>query len=297
MPASRQHRNRQASSLAALALAAGACCAGENPYGAGLVVLDTNGSGALTMSGQAHVQLPANAVYVNSNHQTALKTSGQCVIETPHLYTCAPQSSNVASHCTGQVTFSACAYADPLCNLSFPTTSGMTNHGNKSINSSQVVTLQPGRYGDISISGQAKVMFQPGVYVIQGDMSVSGQVEIGGAGVSLVFSSKSLSISGGASIEFTPPSSGNLAGVVFAQPSSNSTPMSLSGGSEMNIGGTIYVPGAEIKLSGQGTVSGEGPQVGDLVVCKTATLSGQGLIKIGQPNMAPIELPKMPLYD
>jgi hypothetical protein len=289
MCASRHH-------IKALIVAAMApACWAQN--GAGLVVLHPSASGALTMSGQSHVQVPANAVYVNSSHSFALKTSGQCLIDTPHLYTCSPSSSNVASHCSGQTHFSACSYADPLCNVCFPTSAGMANYGNKSISSSQVVTLQPGRYGNISISGQAQVTFQPGVYLIEGDMSVTGQVHINGAGVALVFSVKSLSISGGAEVNLTPPASGNLAGIVMSQPPCNSSAMSLSGGSAMNIAGTIYLPGAEIKLSGQGTVEGEGPQIGDLVIVRTATMSGQGLIKIGRAEMVAIELPKLPLYD
>ena len=296
MSTSRRRRTKFLAGAAASVLPV-ACWATDNPYGAGLVVLNTSSSGALTMVGQAHVKLPSNAVYVNSNHPAALKTSGQCIIETPHLYTCAPQSSNVVGICMGQVTFSACSYADPLSNLCMPTCAGMANYGNLSFNSNQVVSLSPGRYGDISISGHAKVTFQPGVYYIEGAMSVSGQVEVSGSGVSLMFANKSLSIAGGASIEFSPPSSGSLAGVVFSQPASNSSTMTLVGGSEMNIGGTIYVPSAEVNLTGQGTVSGEGPQIGDLVVCSTAVLSGQGLIKIGHPHMPAIELPKMPLFD
>jgi hypothetical protein len=107
----------------------------------------------------------------------------------------------------------------------------------------------------------------------------------------------SLSISGSSAFTLTPTTSGALNGVVIAQPASNTHALSLSGGSSMNISGTIYAPGAALTLSGSGAVTGEGPQMGDLVVAKRVTLTGTGSIKIGHSQSTALQLPSQPLFD
>lgn len=263
----------------------------------GVVVLHQTAGGALTMSGQAKILVPAGHIYVNSNASDAVKGSGITVIDTPILYTRGGIQNSGKAICFGQIVNVAATYEDPLSTLSLPNGSGMPNHGNKSISGGTVV-LQPGRYGTISISSNPHVTFEPGVYVINGSgLSISGQPTIVGEGVTLIINSGSLSLSGQAKIIISPPEEGPLAGIVFAQPPSNTSTMSLSGDANFGVLGTIYAPGAHANISGQGTVEGDGPQMGDLMVIRSATISGQGLIKIGRPELKAIQLMQSPLLD
>lgn len=266
--------------------------------GSGLVVLHPTASGALTMSGNSHVHVPAKAVYVNSNHNSqAIKTSGNAILETPHLYIRGNAQFSGNAVCTGQITVTSTLYEDPFASLSFPDGSGMPNHGNKSISGGTVV-LEPGRYGSISISGQPHVTFQPGLYVINGSgLSVSGQATLVGQGVTLIIRTGSVNLSGQVTLNMSPQEQGPFSGIVLAQTPTNTSTMSMSGGSTFNMLGTIYVPKAELKMSGQGLAQGDGPHMGDLVVAQTVTLSGQGTIKIGREELLAIQLMRSPLAD
>lgn len=277
--------------LAASALAAG------GPTGSGLVVLDTGSSGALSMVGNARIQIPARAVYVNSSHDQAVKTTGTAVLDAPYLYVVGGAQFGGSSMCTGDVVCSGSPYQDPFSGLAMPSGAGMTDHGARAI-SGGTVALQPGYYsGGVSITGNASVRMDPGTYVIGGDGFRLTSGSLSGDGVTLVIAHGSLSIAGSSSIMLTPPGSGSLEGMVLVQPSSNTSAMSLAGGSNFTIRGSIYTPGAQLTMVGNSALQGDGPLMGDLVVTKRVELRGTSLIKIGTLEQAAICLPKMPLYD
>ena len=264
--------------------------------GSGLVVLDPSASGALTMTGNSSVQIPARAVYVNSNSSSAVQTSGSALLDAPNLFVCGNATFNGNSYCTGCVVQSAAPYADPLGNCSFPSELGMSALPKAKITGGSV-TLQPGYYaGGIDISGNATVSLAPGVYVVGTGLKLTSG-SILGAEVTIVMVSGSLDLAGSTSTQLSPPMSGPTAGMVIMQSASNTNSMSLAGGSEVNISGTMYVPKATLTLRGNSQIQGNGPQMGDLVVANRVNIAGTGTVKIGHPNYAAIILPKVPLYD
>lgn len=272
----------------------------------GLVILHPTASGALTMSGNASIHIPAHAVYVNSNHNQAIKSSGQAVLDAPNVWVRGSAQFSGQAHCTGVIHRTSVEFEDPCGGIVLPTGSGMTSYGDRSISGGANVVLQPGLYGSISVSGNSTLTFAPGVHVISSNLSISSGCIIRGEGVTLIVRTGSVSISGQADLLLSPPKADDLpagqkhlAGIVLAQPPTNANSMSLSGGSAFQLLGTIYVPNAELKLSGQGTVQGEGPLMGDLVVARTVTLSGLGSIRIGREgaNQTAIELMQAPMYD
>src|SRR5436309_2560026 len=76
---------------------------GGGMTGSGLVVLDTSASGALSMTGNSEVDIPAAAVYVNSSSSTAVRTTGNATLRTPDLYVAGGTSFTGQSGCTGTV--------------------------------------------------------------------------------------------------------------------------------------------------------------------------------------------------
>jgi len=263
----------------------------------GIVVLDPSAQAALTLSGSSMVQCPA--AYVCSSDKKSVTGSGSALIDTPSLCTFGGCSFSGSSRCTGTTTHTPAPYADPLAGLKIPTSAGVKDLGTIAVKGGSK-TIQPGYYsGGISVSGGAKVTFAPGVYFVGGKgLSVSSS-SISGQGVCIVMLSGGVAFSGGTTATLTPPTTGAMAGVVIAQPVTNTSKMALSGGTGISIGGAIYAPGAHADLSGSSSVQGKGPQFGDSVVFQTLTLSGSGLIKIGgqttQQWIAP--LPVMPLFD
>lgn len=277
--------------LAATAMAGGTS-------GCGLVVLNHSAGGALTMTGNSTVDIPTQAVYVNSSASNAVKTTGNATLMTPDLYVVGGTSFGGNSGCTGVVHQSVAPFADPLAGVMFPSASGAADLGSKSINGNAGVTLGPGYYsGGISVAGNSTVTLSPGVYLIGGGGLSITSGNIHGEGVCLVMLHGNLSIAGCSSLVLSPPASGNMAGVVIAQPSSNGSSMSLAGGSEVNITGSIYAPGALLTLTGNSSLQGIGPLMGDLVDADRVKLTGTGAVKIGRPAMPAVSLPTMPLFD
>jgi hypothetical protein len=282
--------------VSALLACTGAALAG-GVTGSGLVVLDTSSSGALSMTGNATVTIPTKAVYVNSNSSSAVSTVGNASLDAPDVYCCGGFRFNGNSGCTGTVHPSCTPYANPLSGLAFPSSNGMTSNASVSVTAGQSRTLSPGYYpSGISVTGNGSLTLSPGVYVVGNQFRITAGT-ISGANVCIVMASGALSFAGTASLNLSPMSDGPLANVVICQYSSNTSGMSLAGGSEVNIGGTIYSPAGTLTLTGNSSVQGQGPQMGDLVVAKKVSITGTASVKIGHPEMTAIELPKLPLSD
>jgi hypothetical protein len=266
--------------------------------GSGLVVLDRSADGALSMTGNSVVEIPARAVYVNSSSRNAVRTTGTATLDCPNLYVVGGTSFSGRSGCTGTITQTGVPYQDPLFGLRFPSASGVTDFHSRSISGGGAVTLGPGYYsGGISISGNSNVTLSPGVYIIGGSGFRLTSGSVTGANVCLVMQGGSLSLAGNSPVTLTPPATGDLRDVVVAQPSTNTSAMSLSGGSALNISGTIYAPGATVSLTGNSSVEGQGPQMGDVVIANRVSLTGTATIKIGRADMRAIAPPQMPLAD
>jgi len=263
----------------------------------GLVVLDPSGSGALSMVGNSDVLIPARAVYVNSSSLTAVTTTGNAVLDCPNLYVVGRCSFNGNSRCTGHVAENAPGYGDPLAATAFPSTAGMPQLPAQEIHGG-TVTLQPGYYAHgISANGNANVTFAPGVFLIGGSGLSITSANVTGNGVSLVMVAGALNLGGNGTMTLSPPTSGNMAGIVIGQPSSNTTPMSLAGGNTMTINGGIYAPNATLTLTGTSAVNGQGPQMGDLVVANRVAMAGTSVIMIGHPLSPALQLASAPLFD
>jgi hypothetical protein len=282
--------------VSALLACSGAAFAG-GVTGSGLVVLDTSANGALSMTGNSTVYIPAKAVYVNSNSSSAVKTVGNASLDAPDVYCCGGFSFSGNSGCTGAVHPACTPYANPLSGLAFPSANGMSSNAAVNIGAGQNVTLSPGSYPNgIKIQGNSSVTFSPGVYLVGNQFKVTAG-SISGSGVCIVMVGGAMAIAGTSSLNLSPPADGPMAGVVICQYSSDSEAMSLAGGSEVNIGGTIYAPSSTLTLVGNSSLVGEGPQMGDLVVAKRVSIAGTGSVKIGHADSAAIVLPKLPLAD
>lgn len=267
--------------------------------GSGLVVLNASSNGALTMNGNASIEIPTKVVYVNSASASAVQTVGKAVIDAPALYVVGGTSFGGNSGCTGSVITGAPGIYDPLMHLAIPNADGMESHGTVNIKkSSEPVTLTPGSYpSGLKITGNASVVFSPGVYIIGGTGLVITSGDVVGEGVCLIIASGSCELAGSSSLTLSPIGSGHLANIVLAQPSSNTSEMRLAGGSEFKVTGTIYAPKARLSLVGNSQIEGTGPQMGDLVIADRVSLSGTASIRIGREHLPQVSLPSMPLYD
>ncbi|MGL5446682.1 MAG: hypothetical protein ACRDBL_05175, partial [Rhabdaerophilum sp.] len=138
-------------------------------------------------------------------------------------------------------------------------------------------TMTPGNYcGNVFISGDAKVRMSPGVYAIQGRLTVSGNAELVGdrVGIYLWGSDDTLrrpayfSFTQNALIDLSAPETGNMAGFLIWEGINGAANDQQSGVKDTNfhqintlrarrLNGTIYLPGGRLLIDAPGTVAEE----------------------------------------
>lgn len=131
--------------------------------------------------------------------------------------------------------------------------------------------LSPGVYAGWNIKGTANLL--PGIYYVNGDISLGAQASVSGGGVTIV-TSGALSMVGGAALNVSAATiagaaNGAIAGVVFAGTSTSAT--SFGGNSSPSLTGVAYEPNADITFGG----TAQGGTMGCLeVIAKSVALHG-----------------------
>jgi hypothetical protein len=239
-------------------------------------VLNQTASGALNMSGNAILNV-AGTVQVDSNSASAVTLSGNAAIR-------AAQTKIVGGdQVSGNAKFNhtpathAAYVADPLAVLPVPT--GGTSHAAVNL-SAGTLTLNPGSYPSIIVSGSAHLILNPGTYIIgPAGITVSGYATItnttgaGGQGV-LIYNTGALSVSGYAIVSLTASSTGMYAGVAIFQARTDASPVTISGNADLNLnGGLLYAANVRCVVTLSGTVGCTAKLEASLVV-NELTMSG-----------------------
>jgi Flp pilus assembly protein TadG len=109
-------------------------------------------------------------------------------------------------------------------------------------------------FNGLTIStGATPNVFAPGIYVINGNLTVTGsQGGITGTGVTFYFppGGGSYSDGGGHLVDLTAPTSGPYAGILFYQDPSNASPMNITSDATWNLNGVVYLPSGSLNLTG-----------------------------------------------
>lgn len=145
--------------------------------------------------------------------------------------------------------------ADPLADVPEPVPSG-TNYGNKTC--SGTVTIQPGIYGDITVSKNATVTMAPGVYYISssGSIKTNSPCTITGTGVMIYNQSgDSLDFSNATTVNLQPPTSGTYMGISIFEPRSEVKEVHIKTNGSVTFGGTLYAQAGEFDLRPQTATS------------------------------------------
>jgi hypothetical protein len=247
--------------------------------------LDTSAANALTVPFLAQINTPGCGITVNSNSASAL--SGFLGFFTARTIGVVGNWSScfLCSFSPTPVNLPAPAN-DPLAYLPKPavaacagTAKNITGPGTYLVNPAlgcynvnitgsvgTNVTLMPGEYGSILINSLVapSVVFQPGVYVIQGagGLNLTGAgAGMSGAGVTIYMgpSAGSLTVNGIANtLNFTAPITGTYAGILFFQDPANTNPACVGGCSGSLTGllnfaviqGSLYFPKATLTFNG-----------------------------------------------
>ncbi len=232
-----------------------------------IVILSPTANGALTVSGNAKVNVPG-AIVVDSSSSTAISGSGTAsvtasIIDTVGGYQKASGEAFGPAPSTG-----VASLADPLAGLATPSTSGLTNYGSVNLTTGSQ-TIKPGIYSSIKVSNSASLTMNAGMYIIEGGgFSVSGSANVSGSGVTIYNTGSNCPSTGGTygninwsstgTFSLSAPSSGTYAGIVIFQSRDNTQTLSLnvSGKSGSAITGTIYAASAQLVDGGTTALTG-----------------------------------------
>jgi hypothetical protein len=169
---------------------------------------------------------------------------------------------------------------DPLRNIPQPKTSDYPNQssGPKHYSNGNR-TISPGIYkGGITITGQANVTMEPGIYYMDGGgFSFSGQGNLVANGVMIYNAPQgpsdgiSLSGSNGGSVTMTPPATGTYKGLTLFQERTATNDMNISGNGAFHVTGTFYTANSLMNVTGNGDA-----HVGSQYISRLLDLNGNG---------------------
>jgi hypothetical protein len=242
-----------------------------------IIVLDPAVAGALTLSGNAGIMEPGN-VWVDSSNAAALRASGNASLSASSIQVVGGVSRSGNASFNPTPVNGVAALPDPLGGLAAP--SGGT--AQVSVNLTQgSLTINPGIYSSIRVSGNASLTLNPGIYVLAGGgITMTGNASISGSGV-LIYNTGSnypnaggnyggITINGNGSVTLSAATTGAYAGVVLFQSHANTRALSLGGNAELGLTGVIYAPSAAVVVSGNA-------QLNAALVAQRLSLSGNGV--------------------
>ncbi len=265
------------------ATAAGAPCA--------VCVLSPTATGALSGNGNGSLTVTGAGVDVDSTSASAATLNGNGSVDATGIGIVGGYST------TGNASFSPVPATgilpvpDPLAGVPPPAVTG-SNLGSIHVSANRAETIGPGIYTDFTISGNGSLTLEPGTYVITGTVSISGNGQLLGNGVTLYFTCSaysstdnapcqgqaggSLDLSGNGTYSVTAPTSGTYQGLAVFYDRGNTATLALSGNGSDDFTGTIYAKSAAATLSGNGGTE----QVDALVIVNTLTMNGNGGVSI-----------------
>jgi hypothetical protein len=250
------------------------------PSGGGVgqyfILLDATVSGALSTSNTAVVNFNGT-ISVNSNSPTAFSAQGSSKVTATQINVHGGASIGPGATVSPTPTVGAPVASDPFgLNQSL----GYRGGSAVTVNGTQTVTINPGAYSQILVSGQGHLIMNPGLYIIGGQFNVSQGGLVTGSGVTIAGASiftpgsggqpLSITLSGNAVVNLSPATSGTFNGILIYEPKQDSNAIQIQTNAALQDSGNIYAPSARIILSGTAPVLTGG------IVADALTVSGGG---------------------
>ena len=116
----------------------------------------------------------------------------------------------------------------------------------------------------------------PGTYCVHGSFKMNSTDTLSGTGVTIVMESGGIDWNGGAKIDLSAPTSGDLAGLLIYAPMSNTSTMKFNGNAESILTGTIFMPAAPLVYNGTGNLNPSHVQI----IAYTVELNGSNTTNV-----------------
>jgi len=113
-------------------------------------------------------------------------------------------------------------------------------------------TMQPGTYcgGQVTVNGSGTLNFAAGTYDFENGFTDNSATAMTGTGVTFYVPSGSFIVNSNVNVSLTAPTTGNDAGVLVYMPSSNTSGLTINGGSGGGWAGMMYLPGGNLIVDG-----------------------------------------------
>ncbi|HZS93741.1 MAG TPA: pilus assembly protein TadG-related protein [Chloroflexota bacterium] len=245
----------------------------------------------LTASGSENYNVTGGDIWINAAG-TSATSSGSEKISASEIGMNGGYTYSGGNPFTPAPLTNAGTVPDPLANVPAPSVTGPSYGTPVYSGSGRTVTLSPGIYSGIILSGSGTVNFSPGIYVFTGGITISGTWAFDGTGVMIYLTCSSysstktqpcngaagagLTWSGSTTYNLTAPTSGTYKGLAIYYDRTNSAGITLSGSPSDSLTGTIYAKDSAMTLSGTPGIS----QLNSLVVVGSATVSGSGTLNL-----------------
>jgi len=181
-----------------------------------VLALDETSAGALSLTIKANLEALQCGVYSNSTHTQGIVSTGTSLLKA-QLTCSAGGVSGTGGNFAPYPTTDCPPMQDPLADRQPPVVGSCDFNNYASWDDYE--TLQPGVYcGGIEIGQGSVVTFEPGVYIIKDGPFFVGSNAIArgdNVGFYLVGNTSTLAFTSKATIEFTAPKDGDLAGILF----------------------------------------------------------------------------------
>lgn len=248
-----------------------------------VVALNTSGNPDISVTGSGNLDSPNCDIVSDSTTSNAIGVTGNASLTVPCAVSAGSSTMSSGVHlnkCTA-MTNDAPPATDPYASVPTPS---IPSGGCIQL-SGKPTTISPGYYcKGLSVNWSAATTFEPGLYYIDGgNLSFNGQANVTGAGVTFyITAGNTVAISGGATVNFSAPTSGTVwsgtqnspssySGIAFfGDRSATNGNDDFSGGSNQSITGVIYFPTENVTFSGSNASSSSCTQL----VANTVTVSG-----------------------
>jgi hypothetical protein len=248
------------------------------PYygGNSIVGLAPSGCDAVELCGSSQLQIWGSGVYSNSSDSCGLEFKGgkqnQVTLYSGPFAMAAPGytvSGNPQITSSGGFKVNQTQYPYPPSPDSLPNPTCSTN-GALGANG----TLSPGNFGTASnpqaFPPSGATTLSAGTYCVYGDFNVNANQTLTGTGVTVVMETGAIHWNGSSQVTLSGPTSGDLQGLTIYAPLSNTSVMVINGNTNVNLTGTVLMPGAALSYNGDAQIQKHNLQF----IAKTVQLCG-----------------------
>ncbi|MCW5724725.1 MAG: hypothetical protein KIS81_07180 [Maricaulaceae bacterium] len=254
-----------------------------------ILTLNLRDKDSLRNSGSGSITAPDCRVHVNSNNREAVNFSGGAFLRSGD--NCIVGGVKRGSDISPAPSPDCAPVDDPFLN-SWRPGPGVCDHDRLSISQNGTVHLQPGRYCHgltINQNNSGRVVFAPGIYVIEGKFSYTGSGRMEGEGVSFYLDGRDAGLdwTGSGNYRFSAPLSGQSAGMLVSLNPAANRPLAqstITGSGESAFLGTIYLPNQQLLIRGFESID---MAYGYALVVDTLRFSGRSSLAMA-PSPVPV---------